>query len=1591
MKHTIRVAPFPIFLALLSLIPAAMAQSPAASPSHRRAHVPSTRAAQKAHPDAGGSVFGTAQGYPAGFGGATQSVAGDLNGDGVPDLAIVNPCNSSYCGAGYGSLAILLGNGDGTFQNPVLYATGTYQPMSVAIGDFNQDGALDLVVASQCPSSANCGTGQVSVLLGNGDGTFQSPIPYSAGAGSSYFVAVGDFNKDGNLDLAVANQTSASSTINILLGNGDGTFQAPVSYSTGTGSASFVAVGDFNNDGAPDLAVANAGTDSVSILLGNGDGTFQSSAIYASGGAFAYSVAVGDLNGDGIPDLAVANGCATFSSLTCSSAGSVGVLLGNGDGTFQPPVSYGSGGNQASSVAIADFDGDGILDLAVGNLGPATGGTAGVLSLLLGNGDGTFQPAVTFGTAASYASSVVASDFNGDGQPDIAVVNECPLSGGCSGALAGVLLNTAPGFNSYANSISLTSTVNPAGANQAVLLTAAVTPGFNAGTVTGNVTFYDGDTALATAAISSGQATYTASFSTPGQHPVQAVYEGDPNYAPGASAILREIVGTPVTLSSSLNPAAFPQQVTLTATVAGVGGTPTGSVTFMDGAVSLGTSPVASGSAAVTSSSLAAGMHHIAAAYSGDTNFAPGSAAITQAVSQSTTTVLASNSNSATVNQPVTFTATVTGQYGGVPTGAVAFMQGSPATTWGTAPLVNGQATVLNQFTTQNTYPITAVYLGGANYQSGASAVLNQVVSGNQTVTTTTGLTTSGTPSAVNQPVTFTATVSPTSGSIPNGETVTFFNGANTLGTALTANGAAGYITSSLPVGTNSITATYAGDGTYQSSTSHVVKQVVQLNATNTTLTSSLNPSTYGQSLTFTVTVAPQTGSGTPTGSVTLKNGANPLVVVPLSNGTGSYSTSTLPAGPLAISASYPGDANFANSSAALTQTVNVATTTTTLSATPNPSSLNQTVTFTATVTGQYGGIPGGTVTFTQGSNNLGAAAPIHGKAVITTSFPTAGSFPVIATYSGDVSDTGSVSAAWSQVVGNVTTTTTLTSSASQALAGQLVTFTATVTPSSGAIPNGETVTFYDGAAVIGTGNTTGGVVAFGTSALATGSHSITAVYPGDSTYQTSTSKVLIQVVKLNGSSTTLQSSVNPSTYGQSLTLSATVAPASGSATPTGKVTFKNGSAVLASVTMTNGSAAFTTSTLPAGSLALSASYSGDTNFSNSSGGLTQIVNQSTTVVTVTSNPNPSSLSQSVTFTATVTGQYSGAIITGSVSFMNGSKSMGSAPLNTRGVATFTNAFSTSGTDSITAVYTGDSNNQGGSSPVLSQVVTNATTTTTLSAGAGDSAFVGQPVTFTATVSSGYGAIPDGELVTFYDSSNSIGTGTTKGGAASLTTSSLTVGLHFMTATYAGDGSFLSSTSKQFKESISQQSTTTVVTSSADPSVYGGAVTFTASVTAAGPVPTGTVRFMNGASTLGTAALNSSGTTTFTTVTLGAGSYAITAQYNGDTNSAKSVSAGVNQVVNQAATTTQLVSSINPASVAESINFTAIVRSPTTFATGTVTFTAGSQLIGTGTLVNGTAKLAVVTLPAGATNITATYAPSANVAGSSATMVQYVE
>ena len=352
----------------------------------------------------GGSIFLEAANYNSG-GLSAQSVAvADVNGDGRPDLLVASLC-SLECASGLnGAVGVLLGNGDGTFQAAISYSSGGAGAISVAVADVNGDGRPDLLMANQCVSSSDCSTGAVSVLMGNGDGTFQAAISYSSGGAEAVSLAVADVNGDGRPDLLVANQCVSSSDcstggVGVLLGNGDGTFQAAVSYNSGGYFTYTVAVGDVNGDRKLDLIVANecqnsgcSGPGEISVLLGNGDGTFRAAISYNSGGLATQSVAVADVNGDGRLDLLVANEC--LNSSNCSTGG-VSVLLGNGDGTFQAAVNYNSGGVRAISIAVADVNGDGHPDLLVtnecgGNSGECTGSDS-VVSVLLGKRDGTFQ------------------------------------------------------------------------------------------------------------------------------------------------------------------------------------------------------------------------------------------------------------------------------------------------------------------------------------------------------------------------------------------------------------------------------------------------------------------------------------------------------------------------------------------------------------------------------------------------------------------------------------------------------------------------------------------------------------------------------------------------------------------------------------------------------------------------------------------------------------------------------------------------------------------------------------------------------------------------------------------------------------------------------------------------------------------------------------------------------------------------------------------------------------------------------------------------------------------------------------------------
>jgi hypothetical protein len=328
----------------------------------------------------------------------------DFNGDGKPDLAVTNQNCSNTCGPG--SMSVLLNRGDGTFQPAVAYGTDT-DPVAIVAGDFNGDGRVDLAVANAI-NPVQPGPGTVTIFFNNGDGTFSRSGEYPAGSGVGQLAAL-TLAGTANPSLAVVNFTALNgvNAVSILRNLGDGTFALPLPYVTGK-APSWVASADFNHDGVADLAVVNAGDNTVSILLGRGDGTFASKVDYPVGFR-PHRLVAADFNGDQVIDLAVT------ASTNITDGGAVSMLLGRGDGTFQPAVSYGTG-NNPWSIAAGDFNHDGKLDVVF------TNGDVNRVSVLLGNGDGTF-PSYTNYSSGSDLVAIAVADFNGDGSPDLALVN----------------------------------------------------------------------------------------------------------------------------------------------------------------------------------------------------------------------------------------------------------------------------------------------------------------------------------------------------------------------------------------------------------------------------------------------------------------------------------------------------------------------------------------------------------------------------------------------------------------------------------------------------------------------------------------------------------------------------------------------------------------------------------------------------------------------------------------------------------------------------------------------------------------------------------------------------------------------------------------------------------------------------------------------------------------------------------------------------------------------------------------------------------------------------------------------------------------
>jgi hypothetical protein len=1155
---------------------------------------------------------------------------------------------------------------------------------------------------------------------------------------------------------------------------------------------------------------------------------------------------------------------------------------------------------------------------------------------------------------------------------------------------------------------SLTSSINPTVFGQATTFTATVSPvaPFTQ-TPTGNVTFFDGASTLATVALAGGVATLTTSSLAVGSHAVTATFNASTPYTASTSSVVTQVVNkaaTTSTLASSPNPSAFGQSVTLTATVSASApgtGTPGGSVTFFDGASSLGTVALAGGTASLSMSNLSTGAHSLTVAYGGSASFnASTSSVLTQNVNAAATaTTLASGTNPSVAGQAVTFVSTVSvvAPGAGSPSGTVTFFDG--ASSIGTGAISGGIATFATSSLGVGSHTITATYNGNASFAASTSSPITQTVN---LASSATSVVSSTNPTRYGQSTTFTATVAavaPASGT-PGG-TVTFFDGAASIGSATLSGGLATLAVTTLDAGAHAITASYGGDSAFDGSTSSVLTQTVNPAQTSTAIASSVNPSAFGQAVTFTASVtALLPGGGTPTGSVTFLDGAGSIGSAALVNGVAILTTSSLAVGAHSISAAYGATQNFNGStSSSLNQTVTQANSAVSVASSTNPSVIGQAVTFTATVAAVApgGGTPGGSVTFSDGATSLGTVALSGGVATVTTSALSVGTHAITATYGGSAQYVGS-SGGISQLVNKASTAVAIASSVNPSAFGQSVTFSAAVTvvAPGAALPTG-TVTFLDGAGTLGTGTLdASGNATFATSALAVGAHAITARYEGDAKLDGSTSAPLTETVSAAATSVALASSVNPSTFGQSVSLTATVTvTGAGSGAPSGNVTFRDGTTVIGTASLgVSGVATLATSALPVGARTITATYNGDASFAAStSSALTQTVNQASTTTAVGSSSAPSIFGQSVTFTATVAAVAPGAgTPTGTVTFFDGATQLGTGTLDASGNATFAIASLAVGDHTITAKYGGSGDFAASTSSAFTQTVNQGGAVATITSSANPSVY-GDTVTFQASVTGAANAATPTGSVTFKDGTATLGTvALDANGTATLTPSALTGGSHTIVASYGGDASYQPA-SASLAQVVNPAATSGVLTASAASIAFGAAVTLTMTVTSpvAGTI-TGTVTFKDGTTTLGTASVGANGVATFSATGLTAGSHALTASYGGDTNYAPSTSASTSVDVTASTSTTALVSSKNPSSLGDAVTFTATVTSPALgVATGSVAFNDGTTSLGNVTLdTNGAANLTTSALTVGTHAITAAYGGDSNYAASTSTTLSQV-
>ncbi len=851
-----------------------------------------------------------------------------------------------------------------------------------------------------------------------------------------------------------------------------------------------------------------------------------------------------------------------------------------------------------------------------------------------------------------------------------------------------------------------------------------------------------------------------------------------------------------VTLTSSSNPSVAGTPLVFTVTVGSAGATPTGTVTLLDGTTVLTTTQLGAGGVAlINNTTLTGGQHSLTASYSGDTSNAPAvSPVLLQIVKEivaDTTTSMAVSANTIDAGSSLRMVAAVqvsnTGSGSGAISGSVTFIDGTSLL--GSAPLVNGTATLSVSSLAPGAHTLTATYGGNSSYGASTSSGVSVKV---QQATSKVTLSTAANPSSAGAPLALSATLTSTGG-IPSG-IVTFLDGTTSLGTAMANTKGIATLTtagSTWTVGNHLLSASYAGDINDLASISPTLTQQVTLAHTAVTLTSSLNPSGQGAPITFTMAV---TGNGgTPGGQVDLLDGSTVIGSASLqTSGVALFSTSALGLGVHQLSASYEGDSyDAASISTALTQNVNQATTAISLASSANPALFGDAVSFSITVTGT-GGIPSGSVTLTEGSAVIGTAVlDAKGLASIPTSTLAIGPHILTAAYAGDKNHLALLS---SSLTENILqrTSTTLSASTGQTVAGKAIQWNVVVSGASGK-PTTGTVALFDGQtklAVLTPDST--GTATYTSALLSPGQHSISAAFAGDALDASSTSVPSLTSVDMATTTTTLNSSSNPSNSGGAVTLTALVTGNGG--IPTGTVSFRDGTTTLTSVSVSAaGVATLSTTGLTPGYHLLTATYNGDTNDSTStSAALNQQVTLKT-VVTILSSANPSLLTDSVRYTVSVSSGIATAIPTGLISLTDNGSAIGSSAVDATGTATFAIAAPSLGQHTLVAAYAGDAENLATSSAPFLQTVTLRPSTTTFTSSS-TSISAGQQIILVAVVQGSGLHAPTGQ-VTFSSGSTIFATLAINASGVATTTITPAQATYGVVATYSGDSLFAVSAS----------------------------------------------------------------------------------------------------------------------------------------------------------------------------------------------------